>query len=39
MKNKNEKSNSDPVELVEKITTANKHPVIDWGSPEGKEAW
>jgi len=39
MKNKNEKSDGDLVELVEKITTTNRHPVIDWGIVLGKEEW
>jgi antitoxin MazE len=26
-------------ELVKKITPENKHKLVDWGSPKGKEIW
>lgn len=26
-------------ELVSKITKDNRHPLIDWGHPMGKEVW
>ncbi len=26
-------------ELVKKITPDNKHKLVDWGSPKGKEIW
>ena len=26
-------------ELVKKITPQNKHTLVDWGKPQGKEIW
>ncbi len=26
-------------ELVEEITADNQHDLVEWGKPEGKEAW
>ncbi len=26
-------------DMVSKITADNRHPVVDWGKPVGKEVW
>ena len=32
-------SKYDLQELIDQITPENRHPLMDWGKPRGKEVW